>query len=98
MRISDWSSDVCSSDLRVRGDFLSLFFLPSLKTLVPLLGVRNPGSTYSLVILGHSVLLDCRGWILFPGGPRLLEVGGYLDQRGLYAGQGVNAQIGRAHV
>src|SRR3546814_6491765 len=56
MRISDWSSDVCSSDLFVSGDGLD----DALEALVPadVRGVKPFAQKYSLLLAENGGILD----------------------------------------
>src|SRR3546814_11549653 len=59
MRISDWSSDVCSSDLRRRGPLQLLSFLMSTKG-------QNMAAHFDLLIRNGTVV-DGRGGAPFKG-------------------------------
>src|SRR3546814_5768885 len=65
MRISDWSSDVCSSDLSARGSMTAQIFDPST---VALLGLGEAGTALARGLVEQS------GWRRSPGdnGRRLI--------------------------
>src|SRR3546814_5342983 len=55
MRISDWSSDVCSSDLVLADAFSETYHIPSIHP-------ATIGKTFASAVNPHSRPLDARFW------------------------------------
>src|SRR3546814_4342235 len=72
MRISDWSSDVCSSDLYSAG---AVFLLTSASSLVMLVLVPRLGAMLAFLLGGGiAAVLLAGAWFAFSGAGMLLSV------------------------
>src|SRR3546814_10816796 len=100
MRISDWSSDVCSSDLLAHDDAIRphakrVLDEVALSDLAPALDIGRPGFEPR-----HMPLLQLKlGRILNGADPlAVVDIGGKRVQQGRLARSGAAGEIGRAHV
>src|SRR3546814_10255500 len=106
MRISDWSSDVCSSDLLERWDCISLLDRPICDADGAADSIRQPVVApdrdvrpFQDVLIDLGVRLGLPGLVREDGAPRY--PGGYPDYLANHErspGIGPLAEIGRAHV
>src|SRR3546814_5567469 len=114
MRISDWSSDVCSSDLEVfpdREHFGRIFYNQArmsalnIPQIAVVMGSCTAGGAYVPAMCDESIIVREQGTI-FLGGPPLVKAatGEVVDAESLGGAEvhtsisGVADQIGRAHV
>src|SRR3546814_15374080 len=91
MRISDWSSDVCSSDLYAAG---AEFLLTMAISLVMLVLVPRLGAMLAFLLGGGiAAVLLAGAWFAFSGAGMLLSVVYPLDRKSVVSGTSVSVRV-----